>query len=214
MKKLFCIMTVLISLPLLGQSDTTFKYTSIGIHASMNASRVAGTFAGSGINKVGIYSGISFKSFTTGNRFGYEIDASFAQKGMLKPPNQKDGDYTKFLMELNYAQLESFLTMNINDITYGAGIGCGYLISSSETDENDQIITGNGDFQPIELFGSLSVEFPLGDRTSLGFRMAHSIVPIRKHENGATFRLNRGQYSQVLSFMLRYTILGKRTVVQ
>lgn len=195
------------------QSDTTFRHYGLGFHVSMNASRVTGTNF-SGINKVGLYTGAYFQWHRTDRLFGFEIDASYSQKGTLKPPNHKKNDYTKFLMKLDYAQLEGMLRLNIKDIIYEAGLGGGYLLSALETNENNQIITENGEFSPVEIFAIAGVHFPLGNKLGVRARLSHSILPIRKHTSGGTFRLNRGQFSQTISFMLCYTILQKRNVVQ
>jgi len=193
--------------------DSTYRNSSVSVHLSMNASRVTGTTF-YGINKVGLYAGITYRHYTTGDQFGWEIDFSYSQKGALKPPNHKKFDYTKYLMKLQYAQAQWFLNKSINDFTFEAGLGGAYLLSSSETDENGQNITGNGDFSTIEVLGSIGARLPITDRILIGFRLSHSIVPIRKHVNGATFRFNRGQYNQLLSFMLLYTIWDKQTVLR
>jgi len=188
------------------QADTNAYKTYVGAQVNLNASTVTGTTV-RGINKVGIFAGLFFQKSMTDD-FALELDLSYSQKGALKPPNHKKNDFTKYLMKLDYAEIGLFGRYDISGIIYEAGLSGGYLISSSETDENDQIITGNGDFSKLELSGSIGVQFPISDRFCIGARLSHSILPIRKHVNGASFRLNIGQMNQVLSFSVRYTILN------
>lgn len=200
---LFSLIAVLNN-PVISQEDSVTKQYKIGIQIGMNASRVSGT-SFQGTNKVGINSGIFF--ITDINKtLALEISLNYTQKGTLKPPNHKQNDYTKYLMKLDYSELGIIgRYRRKGGIYYEAGAGIAYLFRSLETDENEQEITGNGTFRKMEFSAIIGVQFPLSDRIEIGARGSHSILPIRKHVNGATFRLNRGQLNQVLSFILRYT---------
>ncbi|MFT7612807.1 MAG: hypothetical protein ACI9J3_001773 [Parvicellaceae bacterium] len=188
------------------QSDTSAYKTYVGAQVNLNATSVTGTTV-RGINKVGLFAGIFFQKSITDD-FALELDLSYSQKGALKPPNHKMNDFTKYLMKLEYGELGVFGRYDVRGVIFEAGLSGGYLISSSETDENNQIITGNGDISKFEFSGAIGVQFPISERFCIGTRLSHSILPIRKHVNGASFRLNIGQMNQVLSFSVRYTILN------
>ncbi|MBT4774843.1 MAG: outer membrane beta-barrel protein [Crocinitomicaceae bacterium] len=191
--------------PLLSQEDTVIKPYHLGIQVGMNASRVAGT-SFSGINKVGIYTS-AFIIRDVNQKLALEFNLSYSQKGTLKPPNHKQNDYTKYLMKLAYSELCVIgRYKHKSGIYYDAGLGVGYLLQALETDENNQTITSNGEFRKMEFSALVGIQFPISNRIEIGARGSHSILPIRKHINGATFRFNRGQLNQVLSFTLRYTI--------
>lgn len=191
--------------PVLSQEDSVAKPYQFGLLIGMNASRVAGT-SFSGINKVGIYTGAFFIR-DVNQKLAIEFNLNYSQKGTLKPPNHKQNDYTKYLMKLAYSELCVIgRYKHKGGIYYEAGVGIGYLLNALETDENNQTITTNGEFRKMEFSAIAGIQFPISKRIEIGARGSHSILPIRKHINGATFRFNRGQLNQVLSFTLRYTI--------
>ena len=188
------------------QEDTTSQRLSIGFQVGLNASTVTGT-SFQGINKVGLLSSICLSKKIKEN-INLDLNLSYSQKGTLKPPVPKNGDYTKYLMNLDYVSTELFCRYQRKGIHYLGGLGMGFLIRTKETDENNQVIVGNGDFSKMEITGALGILFPLSDKFGLGVLGSHSLIPVRKHANGVTFRLNRGQYNQVVSFILKYTILS------
>ena len=189
----------------LAQEDTIKQRLGFGVQLGLNASRVTGTTF-QGINKAGLYSGF-FLIKPINDKIKLELDLCYSQKGTLKPPNPKTGDYTKYRMKLEYISTEFYCRYNRKGIDFIAGLGGGWLIGSEETNENNKIITVNGEFSKIEISGMLGVLFPISKKLGIGVLGCHSIVPIRKHISGVTFRLNRGQYNQVLNFIVKYTIL-------
>jgi hypothetical protein len=42
----------------------------------------------------------------------------------------------------------------------------------------------------------------------INIRYSNSILKVRDHSSGATYRMNQGQYNEVLSFTLHYAIPG------
>ncbi len=207
MKKILCFLCLLPIIAAAQSKEDTIPDTHYGVQFGMNASRVTGTTFW-GISKVGLY-GLFYFQKDLNEHLAWELDFGYSQKGTLKPPNHKEGDFTKYLMRLDYLQLEWLLRYNRKGIIYEGGLGLGYLLDASETDENEQVITGNGEFRTYEVFLNLGVHFPLSESVSVGVRASHSAIPVRLHNNGATFRFNRGQYNQVLSFAVRYTFLNR-----
>lgn len=84
------------------------------------------------------------------------------------------------------------------------GLSYGILISQYEEVngyEYDRIT-------PEFAFGDLSLNigffFAVTDHIKFNFRYSNSILPVRPHGSGATYRLNKGQYNSVLSFVFFY----------
>jgi len=189
----------------LAQEDTIKQRLGFGVQLGLNASRVTGTTF-QGINKAGLYAGF-FLTKPINDKIKLELDLCYSQKGTLKPPNPKIGDYTIYRMKLEYISTEFYCRYNRKRIDIIAGLGGGWLIDWKETDENNQPITANGEFSKVEFSGMLGVLFPISQKFGIGVLGCHSILPVRKHVSGVTFRLNRGQYNQVLNFIVKYTIL-------
>ena len=203
---LLSILTIAFYPIIYSQEDTTVQRLSVGFQVGLNASTVTGT-SFQGINKVGLLSSICLSKKIKEN-INLDLNLSYSQKGTLKPPVPKNGDYTKYLMNLDYISSELYCRYQRKGIHYLGGLGMGVLIRAEETDENNQVIVGNGDFSKMEITGALGILFPLSDKFGIGVLGTHSLIPVRKHANGVTFRLNRGQYNQVVSFILKYTILS------
>jgi hypothetical protein len=77
------------------------------------------------------------------------------------------------------------------------------LKSYEETD--GQILTGPT-FKSGDLSGNVGLFFSLTQRWRFNVRYSNSILAVRPHSNGQTYKWNRGQYNEVLSFTLHYKL--------
>ena len=64
----------------------------------------------------------------------------------------------------------------------------------------------NSAFEKYDFGVFAGINYHITDNIILHTRISNSIIPIRPHNSGATFGLNKGQYNTVLSFAIHYKI--------
>ena len=65
-----------------------------------------------------------------------------------------------------------------------------------------------GDFTKTDFSFNFGAYYTLLKNFRINVRYSNSILPVRDHSSGATYRMNQGQYNEVLSFTLHYAIPG------
>jgi hypothetical protein len=83
------------------------------------------------------------------------------------------------------------------------GLAPGFLLSSLEEDENGSYPLQNREFDKLDIAGLAGIRFRFHERWELCTRFEQSLIKVRDHSGASTFRLNRGQYSSAIQFMLR-----------
>jgi hypothetical protein len=175
-----------------------------GALGGVSTSQVSGDQL-SGFNKAGIYGGAFVNiHFTEKWLFQFEID--YIQKGSRKNPKPSRNDYTKYVMSLQYFEMPLlFKYQFLNRFELEMGPAIAYLLKNTgvERDENGPFIDPRPAFSKIDLSVMGGASFRIIDHLKLNVRGSQSVLPIRQHESGATYRLNRGQYNSVLAFTLQ-----------
>lgn len=166
----------------------------------MSGSQVSGDEL-SGFNKGGLLigAGVSypFKSHTD-----LIIKFLYLQKGSRKPTDPENNDYSYYLLRLNYIEFPVLCRYTFHRRLYGeAGPSIAYLVKSSEQDENGEIPFRRA-FNKTDVSLNANLGFALSNSLDLRVSFWQSLLPIRKHESGASYRLNHGQYNTVLAISL------------
>ena len=155
----------------------------------------------SGPNKAGLYLG-GFVNREFGERSSLQMELDFIQKGSRKNPDSRS--YDSYLLRLSYIEIPVNYRYEFAErALLEVGLSLGVLINSYE-----EVNTIDGqygpDFNPLDLSFSFGLFYALTKKMKINVRYANSILAVRPHSNGQTYKWNRGQYNEVLSFVLFY----------
>jgi hypothetical protein len=172
--------------------------------ASVAGSQLSGDQL-SGFDKAGILAGAGVRL-----RFNDKWDGGFRilfiQKGSRLPTKGDGTDSAFYLCRLNYIEFPlAFRYHPSRKFWLEGGPSLGYLISSSEEDEFGPLNLRRP-FYKFDLSGMIALGYHLSDQIDFVLSYWQSVLPIREHGSGATFRLNQGQYNSVLGFGILLTL--------
>ncbi len=176
--------------------------------AGIAGSQISGDQLG-GFNKAGLLTGIGVRtSISEKAELGFRM--LYLQKGSRKPLKNDGTDSAFYLLQLNYIELPLTLKYHVTrGLGIEAGPSLGYLINSYEEDENGEL-NFRQPFYDFDFSVNLSLVYSLNTHFEFLFGYWQSLIPVREHGSGAVYRLNRGQYSSLISFSLLYTIRKKQ----
>ena len=178
-----------------------------GIIAGFNGSQVSGD-ALSGFDKAGITAGALAKTALS-EKVDFEIELLYVQKGSRKKIDPDNNDYQEYLLQLNYAEVPLIFKYKFSDKwTFDAGVSYGRLVFSRESDESGDF-PETIPFKKDEFSINGGINYYLFRNLIMNWRISNSVLPVRPHESGASFRLNRGQYNTVLMFLFKYEFDNK-----
>jgi hypothetical protein len=172
-----------------------------GVLFGLSASEISGDRL-EGPNKAGVYAG-AFVNRKFTERSSFQMELNFIQKGSRKNPDTLDNS-NFYLLRLSYAELMLHYKWDFGQIfTLEAGPSLGVLISSYE--EADYFIIQDRPFKTPDVSLNIGLFVTLTERIQFNTRYSNSIIAVRPHSRGQTYRWNRGQYNEVLSFTIHYT---------
>lgn len=179
----------------------------VSILAGVSTSQVSGDRLG-GFDKAGIAAGGEvYRTFGQKWNFGFEI--LYVQKGSRKPDNSKNGDYTYYRLRLNYIEIPVIVRyLYSNKFSFEAAPSFGRLLFTGEEDESGPLLYRRP-FNNYEFGIGGGFAYHFNKQLALHIRVSSSVVPVRKHQSGQTWYLNRGQYNEVLLFAFRYEFRSK-----
>jgi hypothetical protein len=172
-----------------------------GITAGINTSGISGNNA-PGFRQIGISAG-PVVEYLLDDLKSIQFEILFSQKGARKPQRPDIGDYNFYFLRLNYIELPFLFRHKHNHFIFEIGPSFSYLINFKEEDTFGPLPL-IFPFRPFELAGNIGVTYHLNEKFDMNWRFTHSLVPVRQHVSGSTFRFNRGQYNAVLSFRVLY----------
>jgi hypothetical protein len=178
-----------------------------GVMGGLGGTQVSGDQL-SGFDKLGFIAG-GFVSSTLSEKFDMGGQLLFITKGSKKDQDPDKNDYTTYLLRLQYLELPIVFTWKQSKRFYfEAGPTFGYLLSSYEEDEygEDPVSREFNDFE-LGIVASIIVNIKAGFAVNL--RYNNSIMPVREHAGGSTYRLNQGQYNSGLLLVAQYTFRSK-----
>ncbi len=174
-----------------------------GVLAGLAASEISGDRL-SGPNKAGIYAGAYVNRYFT-LRSSMQMELNFVQKGSRSNPDSTN-NFESYLLRLNYIEMPVHYRYDfIEKASLETGISLGVLIHSYEEANGYEWVSGP-DFQPVDLSFNIGLFYTLVENLRINVRYSNSIIAVRPHSQGQTFRWNQGQYNEVLSFVLFYDL--------
>ncbi len=177
-----------------------------GVLGGINATQVFGDNY-SGPNKAGLYLGVFVNRYFS-NRSSIQLELDYIQKGSRKNPDGSTGDYDTYLLRLNYIELPVLYKYDFAEKgTLETGLSLGVLVHSYEEANGSTAVSGE-DFSSVDFSFNLGAYYTLATNLRINLRLSNSILPIRPHSDGQTYRLNKGQYNQGIAFILHYIIPG------
>jgi opacity protein-like surface antigen len=171
-----------------------------GLTAGLNISQIEGDgFAG--YNKAGAALGIFANTFFM-DELALQVEINYSSKGSQRKTTIEDPRY--FRIELHYVEIPVLLRYFFPvGISAEAGLSGGYLFNSSERDEVSEIEIRTP-FNKTEFAFIAGASWHMTQNLAFISRFSYSILPVRQHAGGGTFRWNRGQNNNVLTFGVQY----------
>lgn len=174
-----------------------------GLLGGMVASQVDGDMF-AGYNKPGVQFG-GFVNIQFGTKIGGQAELKFIQKGSRKTPNFDKGDYAYYKLSLNYIEMPFLFTVMVKKkMKFEVGGGIAYLAKALEDTDGYGWFTPDPAFNNVEIPFMIGYNFTLGKKLMANFRYSYSISPIRNHPGNQVYWNNRGQYNNLISFVLYY----------
>jgi hypothetical protein len=197
-KILFITITLIVSF-----KGFTQKFNG-GVLAGLSTAEISGDRL-TGPNKAGIYAGVFVNRYIS-TRSSFQMELDFIQKGSRKNPDSLD--YSSYLLRLNYIEIPVHFKYDFHKRgTLEAGLGTGVLIHNYE-EANELEVPDSREFKMIDLSLNIGAFFKMTKNLMINVRYSNSILAVRPHSKGQTYRWNKGQYNEVLSFTLHYNIPG------
>ena len=174
-----------------------------GLILGLSTSQVSGDHLG-GFNKAGLLVG-GFIDLQLSKTLKGQMEMTFIQKGSNNP-NMNENSYSD--ISLSYVGIPLLLKyQQSSTIAIEGGIETAFLISASDNDVYGKISANSTrEFNTVDISIFIGMNYSINSKLILNSRISNSIIPIRDHASGATFKLNKGQYNSVLSFALHYII--------
>ncbi len=194
---LFVVMLfVVVSLTKLTQA----QIFNAGISAGINISQIEGDgFAG--YNKAGPAFGVFVNTFFSEKLAG-QMEINYSAKGSQRQPSLENPEY--YRIDLRYVEIPILARYFLpSGFVAEGGLSGGYLFKSAERDEVSEIPVTQP-FRKTEFAFVGGIAWLVTGNISLNPRFSYSIIPVRKHAGGGTYRLNRGQNNNVISFIFQY----------
>ena len=183
-----------------------------GFYGGMSTSQVSGDNL-SGFKKVGGYAGAFVNIGFTKSSY-LQIEASYIQKGSRSV--SKTTGVLAYSLNLQYFEFPVLYQYRfqgkLHRFGLEAGVGTGFLLKTTGVEKvNGYDVINPRPFNRLDLsaMGGFSIKLMERDKFNLStvIRGSQSIIPIRAHESGAVYRLNRGQYNTVLGLVLMFEFM-------
>lgn len=157
-----------------------------------------------GPNKAGVYAGVFVnRYFTPTSSIQMELD--FIQKGSRENPDSTN-NFHSYLLRVNYVEMPVHYRYDFHEkACFEAGLSLGVLIHDYELADGYEWVSGQ-EMGQFDLSANIGVFYSLTERLRINVRYSNSVLPIRPHPGGATWRADKGQYNEVLSFVLFYEL--------
>ncbi len=176
-----------------------------GLLAGLSATQVDGDGHG-GYNRAGLAAGV-WVGRNISPELALRTELKFLQKGSHKQFKDDIGSVIGFYsLRLNYIEMPYLLEYRFRDnIIPFAGLSIGFLWKATESTMEGPFPEEDVDqFRKVELAGTAGIEYLINKHFSFCTSISYSAIPVRPHKGNISYRLNRGQYNNVLQFYLRY----------
>lgn len=174
-----------------------------GILGGLSMAEISGDRL-SGPNKAGIYVG-GFVNRYISERSSFQMELDFIQKGSRQNADSTNG-YQSYLLRLNYIELPFHYKYDFSkNGTLEGGLSYGVLVSSYEEANGSTAVSGP-DFKSGDFSFNIGAYYTIWDRMRVNLRYSNSILAVRPHNSGQSYRWNDGQYNEVLSITFHYEL--------
>jgi Outer membrane protein beta-barrel domain len=175
-----------------------------GAVAGLSASQVDGDTY-SGFNKLGLLAGGWVRHMFT-YTVGGQLEVRYIMKGASRIENVDNAIYYK--LTLHYGDVPILINYHYRErVLFEIGLSPEFLFTSREQED----VNGNSPedappFHRLTMSAIGGIGYTFLEKFMVDVRYNYSVIPIRDHPSGQTYLLNRGQYSNVLTFSLYYQI--------
>lgn len=158
-----------------------------------------------GFDKGGIIAGAGVRlHLSRKSDLGFRIE--YFQKGSRKPSDLENGDPSYYLLRLNYIEVPVQFRYNFyKKFFLEAGPSIGFLVGSSEQDQDGEL-PSREPFHKTDFSLAGGLGYAFSPKVNFTFGYTQSIVPVRPHNGGETYRLNQGQYNSAVTFTFTFNL--------
>lgn len=177
-----------------------------GISIGLAATQVDGDGHG-GFDKAGPIVGV-WTSRKFNRKVSGSLEVRYIQKGSYAK-NQLDGVTVGYYrMRLHYTELPITAIYNLNEqINFSGGVGVAYLWKATEEDIYGQFPEEDiAQFRNYEVSGRVGLGYRVTSKLWACLNFSYSVFPIRPHSGNISYRLNTGQFNNVMEFALKYQL--------
>lgn len=186
-----------------------------GVAGGLNTSQISGDDL-RGFHQFGAAGGL-FVARPVSDRIALELQFLFSQKGSRKAPDPEKGDYTSYNLRVDYIDMPFLVKYRMEGFDLFAGALLGAKVGNAQEEDHNGPISNAGrpDFEAFDLGIHGGATYYLNSSFTLDLRFSNSVLPARKFTGGTVNNrgtgqyLNRGQYHTVVTFLVKYRILGQ-----
>jgi hypothetical protein len=174
-----------------------------GFFVGLNMSQVDGENY-SGYDKVGFNAG-SFITTAINREFDFRLELRYTEKGAFKKSSEFNPEYYK--VSMYYVEMPLLIQYTWKDnYIFSAGLSPDVILHHTEEDENGPVPPeDHPDFKRFSIGANIDAAYAFTDHLMVGARFSYSLLPVREHGGGVSYRLNRGWYNNVLSLSAYYS---------
>ncbi|MCD4680987.1 MAG: PorT family protein [Bacteroidales bacterium] len=174
-----------------------------GVLGGITATEISGDRL-AGPNKAGIYAG-AFVKLDLSDKSTLQMEINYVQKGSRDNPDTSNPD--SYLLRISYIEIPFQYIYHFHPLMAAeAGLSYGVLIHKYEEANGYEIDVVNPAFKKGDLSINIGFYYSITDHLRFNLRYSNSLLYVRPHGSGATYRLNKGQFNSVLSFLLFYQL--------
>lgn len=176
-----------------------------GVLGGLSTSEVSGDRL-EGPNKAGAYLGVFVNRYFS-ERSSVQMELDFIQKGSKENPDSANS-YESYLLKLNYIEIPIHYKYDFHKKgTLETGLSLGFLVSEKELANGYPWVEAN-EFNRVDFCFNIGAYYRIFPNLLINVRYSNSILAIRPHTGETTYKWNKGQYNEVLSFTFHYIIPG------
>lgn len=166
-----------------------------------------------GFNKAGFVIG-GFAGRSLSDIWDVQMEIVYIQKGSRKTPDAENGDYSDYMIHLNYIQFPVLVRLKQKKFSIEGGICIGSLLGSREEEFGEPIVSQYiVPFKSTEWSWLCGVNYQITERLRVNGRFSYSLFRIRVPYNGDVNVYNPhwdqhkpGQYNDVISVAFYYDL--------
>lgn len=205
MKRILIVLFVLAILPQISFSQKRF---APAIRLGLAATQVDGdTYAG--YNKVGPVIGATLMGKINA-KWSAQFEIDYIQKGSRHNADIDKGDYSFYLMRLNYIEVPLLFQYHQKKFRFDMGPSLAYLFGAREFDYSGEV-QNQFDFKPTDLCANIGFSYTLINNLSVNWRFSYSLLPIRQFPTYSGLWYDRNvQKNNLFVFSLTYQFNKKK----